>query len=138
MRFNSSIEWWVPAVIVGSVAGCFVGPMIDGDWLAGIILAAAVLAIEILTFAGVKYEIRGRELGIRNFFRWTWYPIDKISEISSHRSFLSAPALSTDRIAIRFSDRAILKSTMPLEISPKRRDLFITTLLKINPGIALK
>ncbi len=136
--FDSKVDWWIPVIVVGSVAGCFIGPMIDGDFIPGIVLAAAVLAVEIFIFAGVKYQIRDGQLGIRNFFRWTWFPIDKISEVKKSRGILSAPALSADRISIRFSDRSILKSFMPLEISPKDRDEFIAILKSINPQITVK
>lgn len=136
--FNSKVDWWIPVVVIGSVAVCFIGPMIDGDFIPGIILAVVVFAVEILTFAGVKYQIRDGQLGIRNFFHWTWYPIDRISEVKKSRGILSAPALSSDRISIRFSDRSILKSFLPLEISPKNRDEFIGILKRINSRITVR
>ena len=43
--------------------------------------------------------------------------------------------MSLDRVSIRFSDRKVLKSAMPIEISPKDRDGFIADLKKINPEI---
>ncbi len=133
--FSSKVDWWVPVVVVFSVACCFVGPMIDGDYVAGIVLAAVILVIETVIFAGVKYQIRGDMLGVRNFFRWTWFPIDKIAEIRAKRDFLSAPALSFDRLAITFTDRSILKSSMPLEISPKDKAGFIALIKSINPNV---
>ncbi|MDE7375823.1 MAG: PH domain-containing protein, partial [Muribaculaceae bacterium] len=101
MTYRSKVDWWIPVVVIFSVACCFVGPMFDGDYLWGIILGIAVLVIEILIFTSVKYKIEGNRLGIRSFYRWTWYPIDKISEVKRHRSVLSAPALSFDRLAIK-------------------------------------
>ncbi len=136
--YKSKVDWWVPAVVVFTVIMCFAGPAIEGDWLWGIIFSAILLALEILMFAGVKYMIRGNQLGVRNFFRWHWYPIDKITEIKRQRSVLSAAALSFDRLAIRFSDKAILKSTMPLEISPKDMAKFVEQLRGINPGIEIE
>ncbi len=133
--YRTKIDWWVPAVVVFSVVCCFFGPMIDGDYLAGIILAVVILAIDVVMFAGVKYQIRGDELGVRNFFRWTWYPISRISEIKATHSVNSAAALSFHRLAIRFSDKTILKSSMPLEISPKDPAAFIAHLQQINPAI---
>ncbi len=132
--------WWVPAVVVFTVVMCFVGPVIDGEsyWL-GALMATGLLLIEMAVFASVKYEIRDGRLGIRNlFFRWDWYPIDKISEVKAIKSVLSASALSFDRLAIRFSDKSILKSSMPLEISPKDRSAFLAELLRINPSIVVK
>lgn len=138
MTYSSKIDWWIPAVVIFSVACCFVGPMFDGDYISGLILGICVLAVEIFIFAGVKYQIRDGQLGVRNFFQWTWYPIDKIAKVKKTRGILSAAALSFDRISIKFTDRSILKSSMPLEISPKDRDSFIATLKEINPDIKVK
>ncbi len=136
--FSSKVGWWIPAVIVFSVATCFVGPMLEGDWGAGAILALITLAVELFVFTGVKYKIRGNRLGVRNFYRWTWFPIHKISSIRPTHSFLSAAALSFDRLAIIFSDKSILKSSMPLEISPRDEVAFTQTIRKINPRIQFK
>lgn len=135
MKYKSKIDWWIPLIVVVSVICCCVGPMIEGDMIPGIILGTAVLLIEIFIFAGVEYEIRDGQLGVRNFFVWTWFPVDKIVEITPKRSYLTAAALSFDRLAITFSDKRILKSSMPLEVSPKDRDRFIKHLKDINVHI---
>ena len=52
---------------------------------------------------------------------------------------LSAPATSfTHRLAIKFSDRKILKSSMPVIISPDRQKEFMDQLLSINPNIKVE
>ena len=85
-----------------------------------------------------KYAIRGNELGIRSLtFKWEWFPIDKIESIKPTRSILASSSLSFDRIAIKFSDRKVLKSSMPLEISPKERKEFLNMLKSINPQIII-
>ena len=95
--------------------------------------------MEIVMFASVKYQICDGKLGIRNlFYKWEWFPIDKISEVKKSSGIFSAPALSTKRISIKFSDKKILKSLMPLEISPKDCDGFIAQLKEINPNIVEK
>lgn len=138
--YYSKIDWWVPAIVVFTVALCFAGPLIDGEsYLIGLILAAVLLMLEVGMFASVKYQICEGKLGVRNFlYKWEWFPIDKISEVRKNKSILSSAALSADRLAIRFSDRNILKSTMPLEISPKDRDGFISQLKQINNNIEIK
>lgn len=138
--YNSKIGWIVPFVIVITVIACFIGPLIDGEayWV-GMLLAFILLVFEIIMFASVKYQIRDDMLGVRNFiYRWEWFPIDKISEAKKTHSILSGASLSFDRIAIRFSDRKILKSSMPLEISPKDPDGFLADLKAINPSIAIR
>lgn len=137
-EFRSKVDWWVPAVVAFTAAVCFIGPLIDGEllWL-GAALAAVFCGFEIAMFASVKYRIRGNELGIRNWlYGWEWFPIDKISEAKPTTGILSAPALSVHRVSIRFSDKRILKSSMPLEISPADRERFIARLREINPAIA--
>lgn len=135
--YNSKIDWWVPLIVVTTVAFAFIGPIIDGEiFVVGIILGAFLGILEVWMFASVKYRICGENLGVRNtFYKWEWFPIAKITEAKKTTGILSGPCLSTKRIAIKFSDKKILKSSMPLEISPKDRDGFIAELKKINPVI---
>lgn len=135
--YKTRIDWWIPCVVILTVAVAFLGPIIDGEIIfAGIIVAALLGIFEIVMFASVKYQICDEKLGVRNFFyKWEWFPIKKISEIKKTSGIISAPALSTTRVSIKFSDKTILKSTMPLEISPKDRDDFIARLKAINPDI---
>ena len=86
-------------------------------------------------FIYTKYAVRDNEFGVKYLYKWNWFPIDKVESIKLTRGISASAALSTDRIAIKFSDRKILKSAAPLEISPKNRQEFISELLKINPGI---
>lgn len=135
--YKSKVDWWVYAIVVFTVAGCFFGPVLtDEDYWLGFVLSVIFVAIEIFMFASVKYAIRGNELGIRTFsYKWKWFPIDCISEVAKVTDCLSSAALSFKRIRIKFSDPKILKSHMPLEISPKRRDHFIGRHIAINPNI---
>ena len=84
----------------------------------------------------VKYAIRGNELGIRNLvYKWEWLPIEKIDSVKPVKSVLAGAALSFNRLSIKFSDRKVLRSTMPLEIAPKDEKIFIEKLKEINPEI---
>ena len=86
----------------------------------------------------VKYAIRGDELGVRNLaYKWEWLPIEKIESVKPVKSVLAGAALSFNRLSIKFSDRKVLKSTMPLEIAPKDTEKFIRTLKSINPNIKI-
>lgn len=134
--FNSKVDWWVYAIVLYSIAYCMTAVLLtSNDYGAGIVLSILLAGIEVLLFASVKYAIRGDELGIRMFYRWHWFPIDKITEVKIVTGIQSAAALSKHRIAIRFSDRKILKSFFPLEISPKDRSSFISNLQTVNPAI---
>lgn len=62
----------------------------------------------------------------------------KIKDVRYSKGFLAAPALSSTRLAIRFTDRNILRSSLPLEISPLDRTSFVNRLLSVNPGITVR
>ena len=80
-------------------------------------------------FIGTYYRIDGNKLVVYSLFIPTAYPIDKIKEIKPTKSVLSAPATSlSHRLAITFTDRKILKSYIPLIISPVRQEEFIRQL----------
>ncbi len=137
--YNSKVDWWVYATAALTLACCMLGPILSGeDQLLGIIQSIILVGLEIFIFTSIKYAIRGNELGVRMFYKWQWVPIDKITEIKKVTSLLSTAALSMHRVSIKFSDRKILKSVSPMEISPKDRDGFIDDLRTINPKIILK
>lgn len=95
-----------------------------------------MLVFVLLTLIGIYYRIDGDKLVVYTFVIPTAYPIDKIKEIKPTKSVLSSPATSlTHRLAITFTDRKILKSSIPLIISPVRQEEFIRKLLTINPKI---
>lgn len=134
-RYNSRWDgstWF----ILGLVAVfCFVpGFMDEGIW--PVVIYFALLAFVLVTFLGIYYRIDGDKLVVYSFFIPTASPIDKIKEIKPTKSVLSAPATSlTHRMAITFSERKILKSSIPLIISPLRQEEFIRQLLSVNPEI---
>lgn len=138
MKYNSKIDRGTIILALFSILCCVVGPAIVGEVIPAIILGLAVVLFEIVIFISLKYEIRGNQLGIRTFFRWNWYPIDKISTITRRQSIISAPALAYDRLAIKFSDKKILRSSMPLEISPDDFNRFISEIKDVNPDVIVK
>ncbi len=135
--YKSRIDIWVYVLLVLSVGGCFILPAINGEPVIGIIIAGSMAAIWAVGLFGVKYEIRGNKLGIRNLFKWIWIPIDKISEVKKTKGYLAGAASSSQRVSIKISDRKILNSSMPVEISPCDIDGFIDNLLRINPSIKI-
>lgn len=120
-------------LMLGLVAACCLVPCFIDHSLWLVTLCLAMLAFVLLTFQGIYYRIDGDKLIVYSFFIPTAYPIDKIKEIKPTKSVLSAPATSlSHRLAITFTDRKILKSSIPLIISPARQDEFIRQLLSIN------
>lgn len=122
--------------ILGLVAACCLMPCFIDHSLWLVILCLAMLAFVLLTFIGIYYRIDGDKLVVYSFFVPTAYPIDKIKEIKPTKSVLSSPATSlSHRLAITFTDRKILKSSIPLIISPVHQEKFIQQLHSVNPQI---
>lgn len=136
--YKSKVDWWVYAVLFIMVAGCIIGPAMEGEILIGILLAFLMAALWSLGFFGVKYEINGNKLGIRNLFRWSWIPIDEIKEIRKTRGIIATASMSIDRVSIKLIDNNSLKTSMPIDISPKDENEFIHHLKSINPTITIE
>ena len=134
-RYNSQWDgstWF----ILGLVAVCCVVPCFLDDGIWPTIICIVMLAFVLVTFLSIYYRINGDILVVYSFFIPTAYPIDKIKEIKPTKSVLSSPATSlSHRLAITFTDRKILKSSIPLIISPVRQEEFIRQLLSVNPQI---
>lgn len=92
----------------------------------------------VVLIVGCWYEIDGDQLVVYQFFRPNRFPIDKIAEVKKTTGILATAGMSCRRVSIKFADRSVLKSSMPLEISPKNRDGFIAELKEINPDIKVK
>lgn len=134
-RYNSRWDGSTWAMVV-LVAVCCIVPSFLDDGIWPTIICLVMLAFVLVTFIGIYYRIAGNQLVIYQFFIPTAYPIDKIKSIKPTKSILSSPATSlTHRIAISFTDHKVLKSSMPLVISPVRQEEFITQLRSINPDI---
>lgn len=134
-RYNSQWDgstWF----ILGLVAVCCVVPYFMDDGIWPTIISLVMLVFVLVTLLSINYRIDGNKLVVYQFFIPTAFPIDKIKEVKPTKSVLSAPATSlTHRLAITFTDRKILKSSMPIIISPVRQKEFIQQLLSINPEI---
>lgn len=130
-RWDGSTWFILELVAVYCVATYFLD---DGIWPT--IICIVMLAFVFVTLLSIYYRIDGDKLVVYSFFSTTAYPIDKIKEIKPTKSVLSSPATSlTHRLAITFTDRKILKSSIPLIISPVRQEEFIRELLSVNPEI---
>ncbi|MDE6574488.1 MAG: PH domain-containing protein [Muribaculaceae bacterium] len=72
------------------------------------------------------------------YFRPIRLPISKIKSMKKTCGILATAAMSTKRVSITFTDRSVMKSYAPLEISPKNRNGFMAQLKSINPNIEIK
>jgi hypothetical protein len=126
MRFRSKIDGWFIPLMVISVAGLIValgGVMLSPmPWFLRVIATVAIVAIMYLlvaVFRNTYYEIVGTDLLVRSGpLKWT-IPVADIQEITPSRNILSAPALSLDRLKIRFGKRVFIL------VSPDDKDGFL-------------
>lgn len=133
--YKSKIDWWVwlfflfVAVVTAAVA-------IDSTWWVALSFGGTMLICALL-IAGCWYEIDGDQLVVYQFFRPYRFPIDKIAEVKKTTGILATAGMSCRRVSIKFTDRSVMKSAMPLEISPKDREGFMVRLKEINPKIEI-
>ena len=134
--YKSKIDWWV-WVVLAAWFGTILYVFIDSPgWLTLIFCVAPTLLLIFLGL-GCWYEINGDTLVVYQFFRAHRFPISKIKKVKKTTGYLATAGMSAQRVSISFTDRSVLKSSMPLEISPKDRDAFITQLTAINPDIII-
>jgi hypothetical protein len=126
--FTSKIDWWFGLVLLYPIYRSIIG-MINGDWLGyvGIVLIAVLIVFFSKT---TQYIVNDTQLVIQCMFIVNEkIDIEKIRKIEKTSSILSSPALSLDRIAIKYN------TYDEIYISPKEKQLFIDELLLINPTI---
>jgi membrane protein YdbS with pleckstrin-like domain len=111
-RFRSKVDTWLVLVVVAALvvlAVALVSMVVAGASLAAIALflgvMTAVMLFTGLIFTRTWYEIDARELRIVSGpFRWT-IPRESIRSVEDSRNPLSSPALSLDRLRIRYGDK---------------------------------
>jgi len=136
--FTSKKDAWLVSLIWGSA----ILPLLAGllivwtDARAG----SYLITISVITFTLILaasfplyYELTEQDLVIRSgLFRWK-VPLDGIEEIRPTRSILSAPALSLDRLLIRFRSRK--GGFGAAMISPRDQAGFLREVAARTPGM---
>lgn len=134
--YRSKIDWWVWLVTVGFLVVIWLSAIGMSWWYVVFVSGGTTLLYAWLMF-GCWYEIDGEELVIYQFFRPTRLPISKIKDVKKTSGYLATAGMSHLRVSITFTDRSVLKSFAPIEISPKDRDGFMAQLKSINPNIEI-
>lgn len=125
MRYESKVDWWLPALLFGGLA------VATGDWISeandkwgdGLALLIA-WSMSIWIFFHTNYELRRDTLFIRCGPFWRSVLISEIQSAEPTRNPLASMALSLDRIAIKFEGgRGVM-------ISPRDKDRFLQDLAK--------
>lgn len=132
--YRSKIDWWAWLCFVGVPALLWI-TAIDMPWWYSVFICGGMTALCLVAVLGCWYEIADDELVIYQFFRPTYIPVSKIKDVKKTTGYLATAGMSRRRVAIRLSDRSVLKSYAPVEISPKDRDGFIARLIAMNPSI---
>ncbi len=125
-RFKSKVDNWILILmivaIVVQVVAVGAAALRANDPLAMtlmLLLIIAVTGLMVWLLIGTHYTVdRGVIRVVSGPFRWK-VPVDEITSVQSTRSPLSSPALSLDRIRIRYGKRRRIM------ISPADRDGFL-------------
>lgn len=128
--FKSKIDWWFGLVLVYPIF-VSIKTILEGEWM-GLLGLGVVVGLILVFSKTTRYIINQNQLIVKS--TWIVYEridISKISKIEKSNSVLSSPALSLDRLRIRYNkyDEVL--------ISPKEKKEFIDLLLKINPTIEI-
>lgn len=129
--FKSKIDWWFGLILVYPIF-LSIKALLEGEWI-GLLGLTGVVGFILILSKTTQYIINENQLVIKS----TWIvneriDISKITKIEKSNSILSSPALSLDRLLVRYNkyDEVL--------ISPKEKKEFIDELLKINPAIEIK
>ncbi len=126
--YKSKIDWWLGLALIYPIFRSIVS-ITKGEWIGylGIVLCFLII---VFISKSTRYIIAENQLIVKCMFIINnRIEISKIKKIEKTNSLLSSPALSLDRIAIKFNKYD------EVYISPKERQKFIEDLLKINPEI---
>jgi len=111
-RFKSKIDHWVfvllVVVIFAEAWAIGTAAMQAGDPITTtvtILVGIAVVALLVWLLVGTHYTVdRGTLRIVSGPFRWK-VPVDQIMSVEATKSLLSSPALSLDRLRIRYGNR---------------------------------
>ncbi|HVJ80674.1 MAG TPA: PH domain-containing protein [Planctomycetia bacterium] len=126
--YPSKVDAWLSRVVwlAGVVAAAGSLQLLLSNETGKTAIAAFLVALGIVlpawVFSATDYELGDEELRIRSGpFRWR-VKVDSITEVTPTRNPLSSPALSLDRLEIRYDGG---KSIM---ISPREKEAFLADL----------
>ena len=134
--FTSKIDFWLAFLMLGSSLLLILVPV--WEWIYNDSSIRRILFISLLTIPGailllliffnIKYSLSDDELFVKNGFSTQSISLKDITHITPTNSMLSAPALSLDRIEIRYEGGSIV-------ISPKDREGFYHAIQQRVPAL---
>ena len=96
-----------------------------------VIYCPLAIAFEAYIYTSTHYTISGDTLTVKSILLCEKIKINDITKISHTRTWLSAPALSLNRIELHY------KRGRTIVISPRNESSFISQLRTINPSIEI-
>jgi hypothetical protein len=125
MEFRSAVDWWFYAMTAATavVVALAMFPLLRSGQVGQIAVAGltALIAVglPLWLLASTYYRVSAGSLEVRSGpFRWS-IPLNEITEVRKSRSVLSSPALSLDRMEVKYGrGRSIL-------LSPRDRGGFL-------------
>ena len=129
--YKSKIDWWLGLPLLYPIF-LSISSMIEGEWI-GYVGMITILLFIVFISKSTRYIIAENQLIVKCMFIVNdRIEISKIRKIEKTNSLLSSPALSLDRIAIRYN------KFDEVYISPKEKQAFVDELLNVNPDIEIK
>lgn len=129
--FKSKIDWWFGLILVYPIF-LSITALLEGEWI-GLLGLTGVVGFILILSKTTQYIINENQLIVKSTSVVNErIDISKITKVEKSNSILSSPALSLDRLLVRYNkyDEVL--------ISPKEKKEFIEELLKINPAIEIK
>ena len=127
MKYSSKIDLWVLVVLVLIPAWLLVDAIVLRSLLVAL-LAASVLVVYALVVFPTNYELSPEVLKVRSGVIRTSIPYQEIRQVRASRSWVSAPALSLDRLEITYGGSRTL-------VSPRDPAAFLRDLSTHVPGL---
>lgn len=128
MTYGTKVDSWI-GFVLGLVPIGLVFEAIFLRSLAVAMVAASVLVVYRLVVFPINYELSPDTLKIRSGIIRTAIPYQEIRRVRASSSWLSAPALSLDRIEITYG------AARKTFVSPRDRTAFLRDLSARAPGL---
>ena len=128
--FPSAISWWLFGPIIALLIGSGIYAAMEQTWLDALAMLP-VLGLFYWLLRSTYYEVQPEAQTLRIVSGpMVWkVPVQAITSVLPSSSPLSSPALSLDRLRVRYGKHDSVL------ISPADRAGFMTALLHLNPAI---
>ena len=135
MKFYSKKDWWMTLIIFGTVAMSVAAviPLFFEDFNVGSVFIFLVIGLTVWLLLDIyfrTYYLVEEDIVrvVSGPFRWK-VPISEITSIRATKSILSSPALSMDRLELKYGKYKFII------ISPEDKGRFVEEILKRNDKV---